>query len=222
MWIWEAGPECEFEVLSVLMEHTQDVKYLAWHPTDEILASASYDDTIKLYADDPDDDWYPFVTLKGHTSTIWSLAWSPCGDYLASSSDDKSIRIWTRLSENVWETVCVLEGVHERAVFSVSWGRGDKRLKGGLGWVASTGSDGKVCVWEVVKPQKKEPGDDSPSLPTAKLIASVDEAHGYHDVNCVAWCPRVGYEDMLATAGDDGNVSVWRVSRDSSDAEETS
>jgi len=74
-------------VISVLMEHTQDVKYVAWHPTeevhssihlsisylpscDQILASASYDDTIKLYIDDPSDDWFAFATLTDHTSTV--------------------------------------------------------------------------------------------------------------------------------------------------------
>lgn len=46
------------------MEHTQDVKTIAWHPKDEILASASYDATILLYIDDPDDDWAPFQKLE--------------------------------------------------------------------------------------------------------------------------------------------------------------
>jgi WD40 repeat protein len=44
-----------------------------------------------------------------------------------------------------------------------------------------------------------------------KLIARLDSAHGVHDVNAVAWCPRSGHEDLLATAADDGGVKVWRV-----------
>lgn len=28
-------PDGDFETISVLMEHTQDVKYVAWHPTEE-------------------------------------------------------------------------------------------------------------------------------------------------------------------------------------------
>ena len=81
-------PDADFECLAVLMEHTQDVKSVAWHPSREILASASYDDTIKLYIDDPDDDWYCFSTLTGHTSTVWSVSFSPNGSYLASGSED--------------------------------------------------------------------------------------------------------------------------------------
>jgi WD40 repeat protein len=68
-----------------MMEHTQDVKALAWHPKEEvrpscipgrcsklkfsrlclkILASASYDASILLFADDPDADWGPFQKLQ--------------------------------------------------------------------------------------------------------------------------------------------------------------
>ena len=28
---------------------TQDVKRIAWHPTEDILASASYDNNLKMY-----------------------------------------------------------------------------------------------------------------------------------------------------------------------------
>lgn len=44
-----------------------------------------------------------------------------------------------------------------------------------------------------------------------ELLATLADAHGVSDVNCISWCPREGYEDMLATAGDDCAVRVWRV-----------
>lgn len=113
----------------------------------QILASASYDDTIKLYVDDPSEDWFCFTTLTGHTSTVWSLAFSPDGRYLASGSDDQTIRIWKRVQEHKWECVDVLEG-HDRSVYSVSWGKGNGD-KNNVGWLASTGGDGTIVVWEV-------------------------------------------------------------------------
>jgi WD40 repeat protein len=204
-----ARPDSEFEVLSVLMEHSQDVKSVRWHPTKEILASASYDDTIKLYADDPDDDWYSFATLKGHTSTVWSLAWSPDGDYLASSSDDLTVRIWARLSETVWETVLILTG-HTRTVFSIDWGKGSQSSNS-LGWLASTGSDGQILVWDIIKPSGDSNLNGS-NLPSSRLLSKLQDAHDVHDVNCIAWCPRSGFENTLATAGDDGNINIWRIS----------
>lgn len=134
--------------MGVLMEHTQDVKCVAWHPKEEILASASYDDTIRLYIDDPSEDWFCFTTLTGHTSTVWSLSFSPSGNYFASGSDDCTVRIWKRIMEHEWECVTVLEE-HERSVYSVSWGVGKSDAEGSLGWLASTGSDGKINVWEL-------------------------------------------------------------------------
>ena len=116
----------------------------------QILASASYDDTIKLYLDDPSEDWFCFSTLTGHSSTVWSLAWAPNGRYLASASDDCTIRIWKRITEHEWESVLVLED-HDRTVYSVTWGIGkpDTTQTGceSLGWMASTGGDGRINVW---------------------------------------------------------------------------
>lgn len=39
------------------------------------------------------------------------------------------------------------------------------------------------------------------------------DAHGVSDVNSVAWCLRVDGkgQGLLASAGDDGSVRVWRV-----------
>jgi len=168
----------------------------------QILASASYDDSIKIYEDDPDDEWYCFTTLKGHTSTVWSLAWSPNGQYLASASDDRTIRIWKRISRTDFQTVHTLEG-HDRAVYSVSWGVGKGNTEN-LGWIASTGSDGVVNVWEMT--------EDGVNL-RHNLIAKLTSAHNHYDINTVIWCPRLGYEDFLATAGDDGLVRVWQLNR---------
>ncbi|KAJ6616485.1 WD40-repeat-containing domain protein [Mycena sp. CBHHK59/15] len=200
VWIWEVHPDADFECMGVLMEHTQDVKCVAWHPVEEILASASYDDTIKLYIDDPSDDWFCFLTLTGHNSTVWSLAWSPVGSFLASASDDKTVRIWQRVAEHKWECALVLEG-NERSVYSVSWGVG-MSASPCLGWVAAVGGDGVIRVWEL---------SEQDTTLNQKLIAQWPAAHGVHDVNSVVWCPRQGFEDLLATTGDDGATRIWRV-----------
>ncbi|KZP14672.1 WD40 repeat-like protein [Athelia psychrophila] len=206
VWIWEVHPDSDFECMSVLMEHTQDVKCVAWHPKEEILASASYDDTIRLYIDDPSEDWYCFTTLTGHTSTVWSISFSPCGNYLASGSDDRTVRIWKRVEQHKWECVSVLEE-HERSVYSVSWGVGKSGTAGSLGWLASTGGDGRINIWEFTEP----PDTDAHTPPKHKLIARMASAHDVSDVNTIVWCPRAGHEDMLATAGDDSTARVWRI-----------
>lgn len=85
----------------------------------QILASSSYDDTVKLYAADyTTDEWavthslpptppkhYDFPNAPepepdesgtGHTDTVWASSFSPCGNYIATCSDDLSIKIWAR------------------------------------------------------------------------------------------------------------------------------
>lgn len=91
IWIWEEigeDGEDEWETISVLNEHTADVKFVCWRENDgngEVLASASYDDTIRLWRanDDEDGEWGCYAELggkdsdDGHTETVWSLAWEP-------------------------------------------------------------------------------------------------------------------------------------------------
>jgi WD40 repeat protein len=59
VWVWEGEgggegdlSDCEFEYdcTAVLSGHTQDVKYVKWHPNmKHSLFSASYDDTIRCW-----------------------------------------------------------------------------------------------------------------------------------------------------------------------------
>lgn len=48
VWIWEVLPGNEYECVSVLNGHTQDVKMVVWHPSLDILVSTSYDNSIKV------------------------------------------------------------------------------------------------------------------------------------------------------------------------------
>lgn len=195
------------------MEHSQDVKCVAWHPREEILASASYDDTIKLYIDDPSEDWFAYSTLTGHTSTVWSLSFSPCGTFLASASEDQTVRIWRRLNVEQaeqrglkvqgkiegtrkgdrWICVRILKGWHTRSIYSVSWGHAARGASPtALGRLATTGADGSICIFEVTDNEQgvlsREAGVDV-LAPHVNLVARVWEAHGDADVNCVCWAP---------------------------------
>lgn len=155
------------------MEHSQDVKTVAWHPQEELLASGSYDDTIKLYVDDPSEEWFNYATLTGHTSTIWSLSFSPCGLFLASASEDQTVRIWRRLTPDQaerrglkvlgkidgirkgdrWICVRILKGWHNRSIYSVSWGSDGE--SNSLGRIATAGADGSICVFQVTSNDQK-------------------------------------------------------------------
>jgi WD40 repeat protein len=110
-----------FECLAVLQGHDGDVKSIVFGPShsqwgegEEVLYSASYDNTIRVWAEES-GEWYCAATLgRGgsgggsgggssdhalvmgavHSSTVWSLGLTPGGVRLFSGSEDGSIAIW--------------------------------------------------------------------------------------------------------------------------------
>ncbi|KAJ7008402.1 protein CIA1-like isoform X2 [Populus alba x Populus x berolinensis] len=91
-------PGNEFECASVLQGHTQDVKMVKWHPTMDVLFSCSYDNTVKVWAEDGTGDWHCVQTLgesnNGHSSTVWALSFNAEGDRMVTCSDDLTLKIW--------------------------------------------------------------------------------------------------------------------------------
>jgi cytosolic iron-sulfur protein assembly protein CIAO1 len=113
--MWRVQVEAEAETVAVLAEHTGDVKCVAWHPGREVLASGSYDDTVRLWREvEEEGDWYCIGVLEGHGGTVWGVVWEGLkgGDdeagmkepRLASCSDDLSVRVWRKVSRDRAET----------------------------------------------------------------------------------------------------------------------
>jgi WD40 repeat protein len=186
---------------------------VAWHPKLEILASASYDDTIKIWKED-EDDWYCADTLEGHTSTVWSLDFDAEGDQIVSASDDQTLRIWkcykpnnaqgipTHNGEPTWKTICTLTGFHDRCIYSVSWSKVN-------GFIASVSGDNSIRIFE-----KDTEASSDEDAPIYKNTITQKDAHGVYDINGVSWYPNENHQDWLATVGDDGLVRIWKLVRD--------
>jgi WD40 repeat protein len=72
-----------------------NVRGVAFHPTKNLVASCSYDKSIKLWnADTGAELW----TVRGHTARVTSVCFSPDGAKIVSGSWDKTVLIWDAAS----------------------------------------------------------------------------------------------------------------------------
>jgi len=144
VWIWQVpqGPVfnpdaeepaegLEWECVSVLSGHTGDVKMVAFHPSENLLISCSYDDSIRVWVEDV-DDWSCAAVLTGHSNTVWSVCFIDSNSF-ASSSQDLSVRIWRR-SAGRWTQAAIVSGTpHFRSIYSLDYSPRLHRLASGGG-----------------------------------------------------------------------------------------
>ncbi|MBC7318837.1 PD40 domain-containing protein [Candidatus Bipolaricaulota bacterium] len=79
------------ELAALLTGHTEPVLSVAFSPDGSLLASGSWDGTIKLWNVATGEE---LRTLTGHTGYVYSVAFSPDGKILASGSDDGTVLLW--------------------------------------------------------------------------------------------------------------------------------
>jgi cytosolic iron-sulfur protein assembly protein CIAO1 len=218
--------DADWECLAVLSGHSADVKCVQfaashdqWGDGDEIVVSASYDETIRIWAEDA-GDWYQAACIQGvHTSTIWTLTIAPSGTRIISGSADGSLGIYkcysaaeiqARSTSGItndakgariarakaeWQCVGTLPEAHAGTVYSVDYAS----ARASHGRIASGGSDNRLQIY-------REALTSTADQPQFILDASASVKGG--DVNCVCWHPTDG--SILASASDDGALRIWK------------
>ncbi len=121
--------------IATLEGHTRTVFSVAFSPDGVLLASGSFDDTVKLWDVETRTN---IATLEGHTRSVSSVAFSPDGVTLASGSSDGTAKLWDVATRT---NIATLEG-HTRTVSSVAFSPDGSLL-------ASGSSDGTAKLWDV-------------------------------------------------------------------------
>ncbi|MBD1813658.1 AAA-like domain-containing protein [Microcoleus vaginatus DQ-U2] len=108
---------------------------VALSPDGKTLASASTDNTIKLWNLQTQKE---ISTLRGHRDSVYSVAFSPDGKTLASASADNTIKLWNLQTQ---KEISTLRG-HSNWVISVAISPDGKTL-------ASASTDNTIKLWNL-------------------------------------------------------------------------
>ena len=83
--------------------------------------SASYDNSIKIWKEDAEEEWICRQTLHGHDSTVWAVDFVPDGTRMISCSDDRDVKVWSIHSDPQLQLTLhtTITGYHDRTIFYV-------------------------------------------------------------------------------------------------------
>jgi len=81
-----------------LWAHRQDVKAVVWHPFEDLLVSASYDDTIRVWAEDV-DDWICIAKLTGQDPRAPRACFTRCRAPTVEDARSPSLSFGKHLSD---------------------------------------------------------------------------------------------------------------------------
>jgi WD40 repeat protein len=121
--------------------HEDKVTALTFSPDGRLLASASFDNKVKLW---DTKTGKLRATLEGHEGRVWEVAFSPNGRMLASTGQDKTIKLWEVITNRLRAT---LSG-HADDVFALAFNPNGTEL-------VSASLDQTIKLWNVAMKEEK-------------------------------------------------------------------
>lgn len=124
----------EYKEYNNFVGHKDAIIQVVFSPNDQIIATASFDNTVKLWKSDG-----TLILTKNpieHKDKVNSLDFSPDGQMLATASFDKTVKLW----KTDGTIVRILEG-HKDGVFGVAFSPDGKTI-------ATASADTTIKLWK--------------------------------------------------------------------------
>ncbi|MDJ0580775.1 TIR domain-containing protein [Crocosphaera sp.] len=192
-----------------LLDHQGAVNGVAFSPNSDLIASASSDNTVKLWARNG-----RLLTTLGqpdskttHQGVVTKVTFSSDGQFLVSASEDKSIKIWRKHQENNYHLLQTIEGCkiqndnnncpgHFAGVKDIVISP-DNQI------IASSSADHSIKLWQ---------NDNQGSFQISQTISGCkvdnDNCLGHSDeVNGIAF----NHNGMILVSGsEDQTIKIWQ------------
>ena len=134
--IWDIKGELKATKLKATLEgqegHHAAVQDISFHPTKNLIATASKDKNVKLW----NFSGKLLTNITGHSAPVMSVRFTPNGNKIATASDDRTIKLW-----NLDGTLITTLKGHDRPVNSISFNPKNSTI------LSSGSSDGTIIIW---------------------------------------------------------------------------
>ena len=175
-----------------LLGHKARVTSLAISPDGRLLASGSFDRTVRVWSLAEADPSASVVVLKGHQGCVSNVKFSPNNRWLASGSFDSTAQIWDLSKQEETSSPQVFRG-HLGRIGALTISNDSRWLVTGSS--GFTREENTARLWDLTSPQ--------PSGTSVELRGHTGPIH------VVAVSPD---NRWILTAGEDGMARLWDIS----------
>ena len=163
-----------------LLGHTNNVNAVAVHPNGKLVATAAWDNTVRLWSVADRHRPVRLATITTHTDNVLAVRFSPDGRTLATGSWDRSVRLWDVTDpRHPTQRARMTTGAGE--VYGVAFSPDGRTL-------AAVGSDHAVRLWDTGTGRERQATGHTDAL---RAVAFSPDGH------------------TLATSGLDHTIRLW-------------